>query len=116
MTVAFPATYLGAPAPQPGLIWVTTPALVQLKQLQRTLYDKAYKEAHSIVVGSSRTILAYSAKFERSLPRRFTKTTQATLLNNMRRHRYVLYGDFHTLRQSQRGLLRLLRAYVEKQK
>ncbi len=93
-----------------------SPALAQLRQLQQSLYEKAYKEAHSIVAGTSRAILSYSVKFEKSLPRRFVRTTQAELLDAFRRHRFVLYGDFHTLRQSQRGLLRLLRAYVEKRK
>ena len=102
--------------PLSELLWVTSPALIQLRALQQSLYDKAYQEAHSIVGGSSRAILAYSEKFERSLPRRFTRTNQLELLEALKRHRFVLYGDFHTLRQSQRGLLRLLRAYVEKQK
>jgi hypothetical protein len=93
---------------------VTSPAATQLKQLQRTLYEKAYQEAHAIVAGASRSILAYSAKFEKSLPKTFTQATQATLLEEMRHHRFLLYGDFHTLRQSQRGLLRLLRAYAER--
>ena len=95
---------------------VTSPALAQLRQLQRALYERAYAEAHAIVAGPSKTILAYSAKFHKSLPRRFQKATQADLIEEIRRHRLLLYGDFHTLRQSQRGLLRLLRAYVERQK
>ena len=88
----------------------------QLQQLQQTLYDKAYKEAHAIVSGTSATILAYSAKFEQSLPKRCVRTNQTELLAAMRQHRFILYGDFHTLRQSQRGLLRLLRTYVERQR
>lgn len=95
---------------------MVTPALAQLRQLQRSLYEKAYEEAHAIVAGTSRTILAYSAKFERSLPKKFRRTNQADVLDQMKRSRFVLYGDFHTLRQSQRGLLRLMRAYVERQK
>lgn len=95
---------------------VTTPALTQLRQLQKSLYEKAYQEAHAIVAGTSRTILAYSAKFERSLPKKFRRTTQADVLDQMKRHRFVLFGDFHTLRQSQRGLLRVMRAYAERQK
>lgn len=95
---------------------MTSPALKQLRQLQQTLYEKAYQEAHSIVAGSSRTILAYSAKFQRSLPKKFRRTTQADLNEAVRKRRFVLYGDFHTLRQSQRGLLRVLRNYTDRQK
>lgn len=95
---------------------MTSPALTQLRQLQQTLYDKAYQEAHSIVAGSSRTILAYSIKFQRSLPKKFRRTTVANLNEAVRKRRFVLYGDFHTLRQSQRGLLRVVRNYIERQK
>ena len=88
---------------------MNSPTLTQLRQLQHSLYEKAYKEAHSIVAGNSRTILAYSEKFQKSLPVRCARATQADLLSALKQHRFVLYGDFHTLRQSQRGLLRLLR-------
>lgn len=95
---------------------MATPALRQLENLQRSLYEKAFEEAKALVAGTSKTILAYSAEFERSLPRRITRTNQTDLLEEMRQRRFILYGDFHTLRQSQRGLLRILRAYVEKQR
>ncbi len=95
---------------------MTSPALTQLRQLQQTLYEKAYQEAHSIVAGTSRTILAYSVKFQRSLPKKFRRTTQAELNEAVKKRRIVLYGDFHTLRQSQRGLLRVVRNYTERQK
>ncbi len=95
---------------------MSSQTLTQLRQLQQTLYDKAYTEAHAIVSGTSATILAYSAKFEQSLPKRCVRTNQTELLAAIRQHRFILYGDFHTLRQSQRGLLRLLRTYVERQR
>jgi uncharacterized iron-regulated protein len=93
---------------------MTSPALRQLTQLQQALYEKAYQEAHSIVGGSSRAILSYSEKFEKSLPQQFKRATLADLIETMRKTPYVLYGDFHTLRQSQRGLLRILRSYTER--
>ena len=93
---------------------MASPALKQLEILQRSLYEKAFEEARSLVAGTSKTILAYSAEFEKTLPRRITRSTQSEILEQMRQKRFILYGDFHTLRQSQRGLLRLIRAYVEK--
>jgi len=93
---------------------MTTSAVTQLRQLQRSLYEKAYAEAHAIGGSESRAMLSYSAKFERSLPKTFEHSTLASLIDDMRRHRYVLYGDFHILRQSQRGLLRLIRSYGER--
>lgn len=95
---------------------MTTAAYQQLQLLQRTLYERAYAEAHSLVAGSSKTILNYSAKFETSLPVEFDRVTQVDLLEAMRRPRFILYGDFHALKQSQRGLLRAIRAYSQKYK
>lgn len=96
---------------------MSTSALNQLRKLQQSLYDKAYEEAHSVVVGSaSRALLAYSRKFERSLPRRYQLSNLSELIEVLRSQRIVLYGDFHTLRQSQRGLLRLMRRFSERQK
>jgi uncharacterized iron-regulated protein len=93
---------------------LSAPAFAKLRQLQHALYEKAYKEAHSIGTGASRDILAYSEMFERSLPQRFKRSTLAEMHRALRANRFVLYGDFHTLRQSQRGLLRLLRSYIER--
>lgn len=93
---------------------MTSPAVIKLRQLQQTLYEKAYEEAHSIVGGASGRLLAYSKKFESSLPQNFDQATLAEILDEMRKKQFLLYGDFHTLRQSQRGLLRLLRAYTER--
>ena len=94
-----------------------SPALEQLRKLQKNLYDKAYAEAHTIVAGStSRSILAYSAKFEKSLPQRFHRSSLHQIHEAIRQSKFIIYGDFHTLRQSQRGLLRLMRSYAERQK
>ena len=65
-------------------------------------------------LGSSRTILAYSAKFEASLPDQVETSTLTALLESVRSQPFVLFGDFHTLRQSQRGFLRVIRAYQER--
>lgn len=89
-------------------------ALKQLQLLHKTLYERAYAEAHSLVAGTSRTILAYSDKFESSLPDHIEKSTQLEVLEAMHASKFLLYGDFHALKQSQRGLLRLLRAYSQR--
>lgn len=92
-------------------------ALEQLRKLQKNLFDKAHAEAHATVSESaSRAVLAYSEKFERSLPRNFHRSSLNAIYESIRQSRIVLYGDFHTLRQSQRGLLRLMRGYAERQK
>lgn len=89
-------------------------AKAQLINLQQTLYQKAFKDAHALASGVSRSLLAYSQRFEKSLPNSFERTDLRELLKSIFASNIVLYGDFHTLRQSQRGLVRLLRAVHDK--
>jgi uncharacterized iron-regulated protein len=93
---------------------VASEARHQLIDLQRTLYEKAFRDAHALASGTSRSLLAYSQRFERSLPDRFTKVDLKDLTKQAISSDIVLYGDFHTLRQSQRGLIRVLRAMYER--
>jgi len=86
----------------------------QLRTLQRLLYEQAYTEASSIVAGQSRDLLKYSGRFENSLPEKFTSTSLTDLLETAKKKKFILYGDFHSLRQSQRGFLRLLRNFKER--
>ena len=95
---------------------MAAPALQQLRQLQRTLYEQAYAEAISIVGEQSRNLILYSTQFEKSLPDSFDHSTLTALLETLRKKQYVLFGDFHTLRQCRRGFLRLLRSYIERLK
>lgn len=89
-------------------------AVKQLRLLQKALYKKAFEEAHSVVGVGSQNIIEYSTKFQNALTKSFKITTQSTLVQDIKQNRIVLYGDFHTLRQSQRGLMRILRAYCDK--
>lgn len=83
----------------------------QLSELQRSLYKKAFAEAKTLSANGAPTILNYSEKYAASLPDTFEHSDLDALLAAMARHRFVLYGDFHTLKQSQRGLLRLLKEF-----
>jgi len=95
---------------------LASPAVKELGMLQRALYEKAYAEARTFAQGASPSLLSYSAKFEASLPDSFEPTHLKDILMAMHSAEYLLYGDFHTLKQSQRGLLRLLRAYLARYK
>lgn len=87
----------------------------QLRSLQKALYDKAYREAHRLVEGHSKSILQYSQKFEASLPKSFTQLSQADFMSVINTARIILFGDFHTLKQTQKGLIRLARDLLQKQ-
>lgn len=94
---------------------MTTIAMDRLKKLQHKLYERAFTEAHAIVGKTSKLIIKYSTAFERSLPKKFSKATLNQLMAAFKEHRFILYGDFHALRQSQRGFLRLVRVHCDRQ-
>lgn len=91
-----------------------TAARRQLLKIQKSLYDKAYADAHSLVDNNHHSIIQYSNKFTKSLPDQFEVITTDSFLDSLRQARFILYGDFHTLKQSQRGLLRICRDILNK--
>ncbi len=87
-------------------------ALKQLSSLHREMYDKAYTEAMTSLGSESTSIRRYGEKFSKSLPDQFKMSHLRKLLQSIDDHKIVLYGDFHSHKQCQRGLLRVLRAYI----
>ena len=79
-----------------------------VKQLQTKLYRQARSAAQELAEGDNATIIGYSRKFEQSLPRRFKKINREDFFAGIVDADIILYGDFHTLKQSQKGFLRLL--------
>ncbi len=90
-------------------------AVRQMQLLQRSLYDRAYAEANATASIRNPQLLTYSRNFEDSLPEEFSYSTLTKLLRDIHSARFMLFGDFHTHRQSQRGLMRILRAYRSRQ-
>ncbi|MBF0443486.1 MAG: ChaN family lipoprotein, partial [Oligoflexales bacterium] len=88
--------------------------LKDLSQLQLSLYKKALSEAHLNTTINSPSLLSYSQKYLEMIPETFSRVNLDYFLDAMNRSHFVLYGDFHTLKQSQRGLLRLLRSFQVK--
>lgn len=85
----------------------------QINKLQKSLYAKAYKEALK-ASGTSRSILEYSKDYEKTLPSKYKVINNSELLDSLKSKQLILFGDFHALRQSQRGFLRLIRDFVFK--
>lgn len=81
----------------------------QLMQLQRDLYEKAYQEARSLDLLGWGLLGKYAEEYELSLPETFSPSSLSDLILAINDCKFILYGDFHTLKQAQRGLLRLLR-------
>ncbi|NDE14408.1 hypothetical protein EBZ80_05695 [bacterium] len=81
----------------------------QLQKLHESLYRRAHADANALGAGPSGKLVRYAEDFERSLPRSFSRVSNSHLIETVLRRRIVLFGDFHTFKQTQRALLRLLR-------
>ena len=92
-------------------IILTSSALKQLIDLQRSMYNKALSDARESSGTDSATIAAYQEEFEASLPDQFTSIPVRKLLESIDRNPLLLFGDFHSHKQSQRAFLRLMRMY-----
>ena len=86
----------------------------RLVELQKNLYDQALSDAQLYLQNSSPSLKRYANEYQNNLPKSAKKTNRDHIINTMHKHRYVLYGDFHTLRQNQNGMLKLLKAYHKK--
>lgn len=92
---------------------LTKKSLNRLEQLQKRLYEKAYKHASNTPLIDAPEIIRYSENFYNSLPATASHIEQDLLLQKISESDILLYGDFHTFKQTQRGLIRLLRNYVK---
>ena len=75
------------------------------------MYNKALSDARESSGTDSATIAAYQKEFEASLPDQFTSIPVRKLLESIDRNPLLLFGDFHSHKQSQRAFLRLMRMY-----
>ncbi|HOU54878.1 MAG TPA: ChaN family lipoprotein [Myxococcota bacterium] len=86
----------------------------QLLELQRLLYDANERRIRELVAAprrfSRQDLDRYEADLLQSVPSHWEPSTPAALRAAIRHARVVLVGDYHTLRQSQRGFLRVVRA------
>lgn len=86
-------------------------ALKQLSELHRSIYEQALADAYESMENSSPAIARYAAEFDQSLPKTFKITTVRKLTQSIDSSRIVLFGDFHSHKQCQRALLRMIRGY-----
>ncbi|MBP7127172.1 ChaN family lipoprotein [Myxococcota bacterium] len=86
----------------------------QLLELQRRLYEANERRIRELVAAprrfSRQDLDRYEEDLSRSLPDRCDPSTPPAIRAAIRHARVILVGDYHTLRQSQRGFLRVIRA------
>jgi hypothetical protein len=83
----------------------------KLVQLQKSLYSASFKEARLLDTLSTPEIASYCEAFEAGLPKLSEHCDAEAFSTAIAAANLVLYGDFHTLRESQLGFVRLLRNY-----
>lgn len=87
---------------------MSSSALQKLHSFHRELNAHALEGARHFTGLNIQEIAEYSQRFQQSLPQNFEHTDASYLLKQVGDARILLFGDFHTLKQSQRGFLRLL--------
>jgi hypothetical protein len=97
---------------------VPNSALHKLQSFHQELYQHAIQASQHMSSMNSAEISAYSQNFHASLPSSFQRSDADQLVASLLSSQFMLFGDFHTLQQSQRGFLRILRhlksAYPQK--
>ena len=87
-----------------------------LDRFHQRLYEKAREEALSYPAYKAKTILRYAEDYKASLPKTFENTSLKKLLSAIEKEKLFIYGDFHTLKQSQKGFVRILKALNDRKK
>ncbi|MBN2359322.1 MAG: ChaN family lipoprotein [Deltaproteobacteria bacterium] len=84
----------------------------ELVALQREIYRRNQRRIHDAVEGDSAEFRRYERRYQRSLrpPRRLASFDQ--LCAEFGRADAIFLGDYHTLEQAQRSMLRILRAVL----
>jgi hypothetical protein len=88
---------------------VPSSALHKLQSFHQELYQHAIQATQHITSMNTAEIAAYSRNFQASLPANFLASSIDQVVARIMSSHIMLFGDFHTLRQSQRGFLRILR-------
>jgi uncharacterized iron-regulated protein len=90
---------------------MTSVALRQLADLHRSMYERALAEAKDALGSDSATISQYADEFAKSLPNSFKSVPARRISQAIDNHHLILFGDFHSHKQCQRALLRIMRTY-----
>ena len=85
---------------------------LRLYEFQRTLYEKAVEEASTHAPLDAPSVIKYSKEFYRTLPKSFRTTDLSHIIKDLQNTDVMLFGDFHTHRQAQKGLIRILESYI----
>jgi len=80
-----------------------------LIQIQRSMYDKLKEHASSMFGGLSPQLKQYFQQYQREFQKFSTLSTKRELLLEVLDGQVIFFGDYHTLSQAQRTVIRILR-------
>ncbi len=86
----------------------------QLIDLQKAMYNQALHDARESAGVDHETIAGYQEAFERSLPEQAKSVPARKILEAIDNLQIMIFGDFHSHKQSQRAFLRILRMYLNR--
>lgn len=87
-----------------------------LEQFHQHLYEKARDDALSYPGYQATQIKNYASNYHLSLPKSFKESSLDTILKEIEAYGTFLYGDFHTLKQSQKGFVRIIKELTLRRK
>jgi hypothetical protein len=80
----------------------------KLSQIQEILHDTTVPGVRDAISRVNREVNAYSQRFAKSLPQQPVTETSGAILDSILANKIVLFGDFHTHKQSQKEYLRVI--------
>lgn len=88
----------------------------ELLNLQKKIYRRQKKLIEESVLHQDRSFKAYEGRYLRVIKKYLRVATPEEVQAKIREAEIIYVGDYHTLNQSQKSMLRLLRAYVKVEK
>ena len=81
---------------------------LRLYEFHRSLYLKALQNASHHTPLDTPNLLRYAEEFYKSLPKKYKESHVNALIRDLEKKDLLIYGDFHTHWQTQKGLIRIL--------
>lgn len=82
--------------------------MIEWFKLQKRLYSQIQRELHGLLAHQPKSLKNYATQYAKDF-RLMRQSSQKQLFQSINESQILLVGDFHTLRQSQRMMIRLLR-------
>jgi hypothetical protein len=86
----------------------------KVKELQVRLQQEVMHDSQTLATIHNEKLFAPQKAFEKSINRPFRYVGAEDVIHSINKCRVLLFGDFHTFKQSQRGFLRIIKSFVSR--